>query len=259
MTKLTYRQITDDLRDQIESGELSAGSQLPTELDLMGQYDASRSTVVDAIKWLITHGFAEARPGQGLFVTARVVPFATTLTGDPRIASGGEGWPYSEEVTARDRKPKNSPPSVRIQPAGDQVAVELQLEATAAVVSRHQQRFIDDTPWSLQASFYPMDLVDRGADRLIQAEDIDEGTVAYLRECLGIEQVGWRDTITVRAADQAEAEFFKLPDDGRVSVIEARRTAFEENGSPVRLTVTAYPADRNQFVLNVGKTPPERS
>jgi len=260
MTKLTYKQITDDLRDQIESGKLSAGSQLPTELDLMGQYDASRNTVVDAIKWLTTHGLAEVRPGhQGLFVTARVVPFPTTLTGDPRIASGGEGLPYSDEITARDRKPKTSPPSVRIQPAGDQVAVELQLEASTAVVSRHQQRFIDDTPWSLQASFYPMELVDRGAERLIQAEDIDEGTVAYLRGCLGIKQAGWRDTITVRAADQTEAAFFKLPDDGRVAVIEARRTAFEEDGSPVRLTVTAYPADRNQFVLNVGKTPPERS
>jgi GntR family transcriptional regulator len=259
MTRPTYTQITDDLQGRIETGEFSARSQLPTELDLMSQYNASRNTVVDAIKWLIARGFVEARPGQGLFVTARIVPFATTLTGDARIASGGEGRAYSEEVTAKSRKPRTSPPSIRIQPAGDQVGAELRLEVSTLVVSRHQHRFIDDTPWSLQTSFYPMHLVDRRAKRLIEAEDIGEGTVAYLCECLGIEQAGWRDTITVRAAEQAETAFFNLPDDGRVSVIEVRRTAFEDNGSPVRLTVTAYPADRNQFVLNVGKIPPERS
>ena len=51
--------------------------------------------------------------------------------------------------------------------------------------------------------------------------------------------------------------FFKLPDDGRVSVIETRRTAFDTQGRPVRLTVTVYPADRNKFAINVGQVPPD--
>ena len=121
----------------------------------------------------------------------------------------------------------------------------------------HQQRFIDGTPWSLQTSFYPMTLVDAGADRLIKAANINEGAVEYLRKLLGKEQVGWRDTLTVRAPDSNETAFFRLPDDGRVSVIETRRAAFDQTGTPVRLTVNVYPADRNQFVLNVGEVPPE--
>jgi GntR family transcriptional regulator len=258
MAEQEYKRITDDLRKQIETGRLNAGAQLPTKLELMDHYKASRKTVVDAIEWLLACGLIDNRPGQGVFVTARVIPFATTLTGDPEIASGGEGRHYNDQVAAMERKPEAGPPRVEIKQADYQVA-ELGLEASAAVVSRHQQRFIDGTPWSLRTSFYPMRLVDSGAKRLIQAKDIDEGTVAYLRECLGVEQAGWRDTITVRPADQAEAAFFKLAEDGRVSMIETRRTAFEASGSPVRLTVTAYPADRNQLVVNVGKTPPERS
>ena len=39
-------------------------------------------------------------------------------------------------------------------------------------------------------------------------------------------------------------------------MIETRRTAYDEDGTPVRLTVTVYPADRNQFALEVGKVPP---
>jgi len=101
-----------------------------------------------------------------------------------------------------------------------------------------------------------MSLVERGAARLIQAGDIQQGgTVAYLREMLGIKQAGYHDTLTVRAPDNIEAAFFKLPDDGRISIIELRRTAFDAGGTPVRLTVRVYPADRNQFALNVGDVP----
>ena len=45
-----YRQIAEDLRRQIEAGELAPGAQLRTELELREKYNASRNTVRDAIK-----------------------------------------------------------------------------------------------------------------------------------------------------------------------------------------------------------------
>jgi GntR family transcriptional regulator len=36
---------------------------------------------------------------------------------------------------------------------------------------------------------------------------------------------------------------------------EITRTAYDGNGQPMRVTVTVYPADRNQFIVNVGKVP----
>jgi GntR family transcriptional regulator len=67
--------------------------------------------------------------------------------------------------------------------------------------------------------------------------------------------VGWRDKIIVRAPDTTEAKFFGLPEDGRIAVFETLRTGFDESGNPIRVTVTTYPADRNQFVMNVGRIP----
>ena len=247
-----YRQIAEDLRHQIDAGQLAPGQQIRTELELREKYEASRNTVRDAIKWLITRGLVETRPGQGTFVVETITPFVTTLTGSPDTAA-----PYSQEVTAKLRRPKDTPPRVEIQEAGSQVAPELQLSEGASVVSRHQERFIDDTPWSLQTSFYAMRVVERGAIRLLQAGDISEGTVKYLGDVLGIKQAGYHDMIIVRAPHEVEARFFRLPDDGRVSVIELRRTAFDDQGAPVRLTVSVYPADRNQFALNVGQLPDE--
>jgi len=74
-----YRQIAEDLRQQIESGELAPGSQLRTELELREHYDASRNTIRDAVKLLIARGLVATRPGQGTFVVERIEPFIIAL------------------------------------------------------------------------------------------------------------------------------------------------------------------------------------
>jgi len=258
MPEPIYRSIAEDLRRQIETGELRPGEQLRTEIELRDHYNASRNTIRDAIKLLVTRGLIETRPGQGTFVVETINPFVTTLTGAPE--AGSDEATYTKEVKARLRRPKATVTEVGIHEAGAPAPApavgELQLPDGTPIVSRHQQRYIDDIPWSLQTSFYPMSLAQK-ATKLIQAGDIEEGTVRYLKRELRIKQAGYRDTITVRAPDNVEAAFFKLPDDGRVSIIETRRTGFDELGIPFRLTVSVYPADRNQFALNVGEVPAE--
>jgi GntR family transcriptional regulator len=251
-----YRQIADDLRRQIEEGSLAPRAQLQTELELREKYKASRNTVRDAIKWLIARGLVETRPGQGTFVVEKITPFVTTLTGDPRTGfGGGEDDIYQGQSKIKERDARRT--RVELQQADPTTVHELQLEEGATVVSRHQPVFLKTDPWSLQTSFYPMWLVTEGAERLIQATNITQGTVKYIADALGIKQAGWRDTITVRTPDEIETAFFRLPEDGRVSVIETRRTAFDEAGRPLRLTVSVYPANRHQFAINVGAVPDE--
>lgn len=254
MANPLYRQIAEDLREQIDSGVLRPGEQLQTESELRDRYRASRNTVRDAIKWLITLGLVETRPGQGTFVVEKIDPFVTTLSGDPKRGVL-EGANYLSEVSERNRVPSVSPIQVEIQEASGSVATGLRVNESTEVVSRHERRFIDGTPWSMQTSYYPMEFVDRGAWRLRSARDIEEGTVRYLADTLHLIQVGYRDWITVRAPNAIEADFFKLAPDGRVAMFEIFRTAFDGNGVPMRLTVTVYPADRNQFILDVGTVP----
>lgn len=254
-----YREIADKLRLEIEAGNLVPGSQLPTELELREQHDASRNTIRDAVKWLITRGLVETRPGQGTFVVDKIDPFVTTLTTrDTRGRyGGGDVAAYLSEVTALRRKPSSSEPRVEVQRPRAEVADALHLEDGAQVVGRHLKRSIDGRSWSLLTSFYPMALVQQGAVRLIQADDIEEGGIGYLEKNFGIKQVGYRDKILVRPPDVTETGFFKLPSDGRVSVVEILRTGYDSSGQPFVATVTVYPADRNQFVVEVGDVPDE--
>src|SRR6202050_5953999 len=116
MANPLYRMIAEDLRDQIDNGGLEPGQQLRTETELVEHYGAARNTVRDAIKWLISLGLVETRPGQGTFVVKEITPFVTTLTADPKIGPGGdEVANYGSEVEAQRRIPFNSEPQGEVQ------------------------------------------------------------------------------------------------------------------------------------------------
>jgi GntR family transcriptional regulator len=248
-----YLKIAADIREQIDAGALARGAQLPTEADLSEKYRASRNTIRDAIKCLASQGLVESRPGQGRFVTMRIDPLVTMLTGDPRALGGAEGATDLSDVGRTRRGASLSVPRVEIQAPPAEICRRLRIAARAPVVSRHQRRYVDDIPWSLQTSFYPMDFVTHGATRLLMAEDLAEGTVSYIAEVLAIRQVGYRDWITARSSDPNEQAFFGLAHDA--AVFEIFRTAFDQTGTPLRVTVTVFPTDRNQFIINVGDVP----
>ncbi len=251
-----YQQIADDLRKQIDSGTLGRGSQLPTELELRERYNASRATIRDAIRRLTGQGLVETRPGQGTFVTMKVDPFVTVLTADPRTGfGGGEGATYLSQVSTAHRKPFATTPKVEVQTPPAVITGRLRVSSSAQVVSRHQERYIDDVPWSLQTSFYPMEFIIRGATRLLMAEDIAEGAVRYLAGTIGLKQTGYRDWITARSPDDNEQMFFGISHDA--TVFEIFRTAFDQNKTPMRVTVTVFPTDRNQFIVNIGEDLPD--
>jgi GntR family transcriptional regulator len=237
---------------------LKPGSRLPTELELCVAYAASRNTVREAVKRLTSLNLVETRPGQGTFVARRVDPFVTILqwVPDPETTADSldpESAAYLSEVHREHRKAVIGPLKVEIQVPPPEVALRLRLAPDAHAVSRHQRRFIDDAPWSLQTSFYPMEFITRGATDLLMARDIEGGAVRYLAASLKIRQVGQQDWITARNPDENEQKFFELVQDATVFVIY--RTGFDQDKKPMRVTVTTFRADRNQFVVDSGDVP----
>ena len=133
------------------------------------------------------------------------------------------------------------------------IAASLQIPEKTEVIVRHQNGYVDGLPWQRQTSYYPRSL-DARAPRLLETSNINEGVVAYLAG-LGVEQCGYRDEIAWRTPDE-RGVLLRLPADGHIQVVEIRRITFDQNGNRVRLTVTIWRADRNQFVINVGEVPP---
>jgi GntR family transcriptional repressor for pyruvate dehydrogenase complex len=63
-----YRQIADQIRTLIRSGEFPAGSRLPPERDLAKQLGVSRPSVREALIALEVEGLVEVRIGSGIYI-----------------------------------------------------------------------------------------------------------------------------------------------------------------------------------------------
>src|SRR5450432_4690522 len=63
-----YRQIADQIRTLVRSGELTAGSRLPPERDLARQLGVSRPSVREALIALEVEGLVDVRIGSGIYV-----------------------------------------------------------------------------------------------------------------------------------------------------------------------------------------------
>jgi DNA-binding FadR family transcriptional regulator len=66
-----YRQIAEQLRSLMTSGEFNPGSRLPAERDLAKQLGVSRPSVREALIALEVEGWVEVRTGSGVYVLAR--------------------------------------------------------------------------------------------------------------------------------------------------------------------------------------------
>jgi DNA-binding GntR family transcriptional regulator len=66
--RLLWQQVADDLRADMDSGELATDARLPGELDLADQYGVSRDTIRRAIQELVSEDRLVVLHGRGTFV-----------------------------------------------------------------------------------------------------------------------------------------------------------------------------------------------
>ena len=249
MAGAKYRQIADNLREQISSGALRPGDQLPTEPQLAVSYEASRSTIRLAIGVLTTNGLVETRQGMGTFVRQPAAPRTVLLTRE-------EDWQAGEHTDAAlppTGHGTDGPVTARFLAetanAAAEIAAALNIAEGARVVVRRSQLHLDQEPWSLVASYYPMDIA--AGTPLEQAGYVEKSAGLVLAE-LGHRPAGYRDDIYARMPDPAEADFFQLATGIPLTVVS--RTAYDAS-RPIRLTMYVYRADQVRLRHEMGSIP----
>ena len=94
--KIPKKKVSDKVFDQVKSlivtGKLLPGQKIPSEMDLIGLFDVSRSSVREAILRLECLGFVEQRHGEGTFVKsateAVVLDYMTEMSREKNFMSG---------------------------------------------------------------------------------------------------------------------------------------------------------------------------
>ena len=71
IAKPLYKQLEDQLKEEIDTGKRKAGSRLPTENELSTTYNVSRVTVRKALAGLSELGYLDRKSGKGTFVAEK--------------------------------------------------------------------------------------------------------------------------------------------------------------------------------------------
>ncbi|GGT81194.1 GntR family transcriptional regulator [Streptomyces coeruleorubidus] len=225
-----HERIAADLRDDIMSGELPSGANLPSTAQLRSRFDASNATIQKALQLLKDEGLVVGRAGAAVTVREhrqRTMRPATSLT----PAAPGESYPWLAEaarhgtdacITLLDVTETNPPADIR-------TALGLRDEDTA--VLRSQLLLIDDEPAELVKSYYPLDIA-RGTP-LTNHQRIKGGSATLLRQ-LGQTPHHCVDRVSARVPTQEQFEALRLP--GSLPVLCTLRIVYAADGRPIEAT-----------------------
>lgn len=90
-----WERVADSLRDRIEAGEIPVDGQLPTQAELVEQFDVARATVQRALRELQDEGYVASIQGKGVFARNWSNP-------TPAHANGAPEQPVSATVKLAD-------------------------------------------------------------------------------------------------------------------------------------------------------------
>jgi GntR family transcriptional regulator len=227
-----YYQLAELLKEQIRSGELAPGAQLPSERLLSERYAISRNTARQAIGYLTQEGTVVARHGLGTFVAE------PKLTHDMLYLRG-----FTEEMTQHGGHVTSRVLEHEALIAPPQVAARLLIEPQAPVAKLVRLRLLDDTPLLLETSFVPLALCPG-----IEQEDMaTQSLYGVLEQRYGLRLHRSRQTLEAVIADAFEAELFTIALAAPLFLLES--VIVDELERPVEYAKTVYRGDRFKFAF----------
>ena len=137
-----YYQLYEILRKNILVGEWMPGDMLPSETELVEQYDLSRTTVRQSLDMLVNEGLISRQRGRGTFVS-----HPTIEHGLSRINS------FTEDMRQREMEPHTVVLSSELIPAPNDIAEALQINPGEEVANLERLRLADAEPMSLETSY----------------------------------------------------------------------------------------------------------
>ncbi|MFC6600901.1 GntR family transcriptional regulator [Ectobacillus funiculus] len=112
-----YYQLEEQIKKQIESGELQPGDMLPSEREYAELINVSRMTVRQAMNNLVDGGYLYRQKGRGTFVAEKKVEQEL-----------GSLTSFTEDMKARGLVPSSKLLSFEIIPAPEKIANQLQIK-----------------------------------------------------------------------------------------------------------------------------------
>jgi GntR family transcriptional regulator len=236
-----YRQIADEIRDSIRSGELAEGDMLPSEAKLVATHGTSQGTVRKAIALLRSEGWVVSESGKGVFVRRRPVVFRK---GVDRFARANRTGPAGQAAFDLELEGHGLSPRTEVVvegpiPAPDDAARLLGLGDDGKVVARRRRMLADGEPVQLATSYIPWTIA---KDTQILDENSGPGGIYARIEEAGHELAEFAEDIRARPSYPEEAAALGI--ETGMPVILLTQVAYDIDGQAVEVCDCVMTADR---------------
>ncbi|MGW5003265.1 GntR family transcriptional regulator [Streptomyces hydrogenans] len=237
-----YRDIADELRAQIESGELSPGEKLPHTEELVARFGASKQTVRTAVDVLAQEGLVIARRRLGTVVRDRRTVRIPLNRYRRSAESNGQLGPFESACKAQGLKGVMKTVSVDEVHAPD-VAVLLGLAEEDALICRRREAHIENQVVQFQDAWYPLDVA--RAAGLDQPGKVVGGIYGALAAA-GLAAVEADERVAARMPTKEEGA--QLGTGLALPVLTIERISRDASGRPLELLRVVAAGDRMELL-----------
>ena len=233
-----YQLIYQHYVKKIEDGELKDGERLPTEEELCLLFDASRTTVRNALKELAYRGYIVKKHSKGSFVRSGEASMSLdSLQG------------FTEEMARRGLKASSRLIRTDMESADALVSAKLNIAEQSKVFVIQRLRMVEEKPMAVETVYLPFF---RCPDLL--RHDLTVSLYGTLEREYGLRPQQANQSLEASLAEGDEAELLGIgPGD---PVLRIDRTTYLADGSPVEYCNSIYRGDKYKFYVtlkNLGK------
>ncbi len=229
-----YYQLELALRRAIESGLFPDG-RLPTERELVEQYEVSRLTVRSALRRLEDEGLIERHRARGTFVRPDAL---AKLVRDP------VQWTFEEDIRRHTGSHTNSVLSIEQVESPTGVAAALGLAQHEQVWRVLRLGLTDDEPLFLERRYYPLDI----GVKLVDQELTERSFSEVVEKVLSVRS-SKRMRFDATVANSSEARHLNVRKGHPLLVCEI--TSYDAEGRAIQLLQGAFRGDRFAIAMTL--------
>lgn len=228
-----YSQLEQILRKKIEHGEYSKGDFLPTEKQIMEEYDTSRMTVRQALAELAKDNYIKSRRGIGTEVVYEKIDEHMQ-----KVIS------FTEEMKRHNITMQTSYCKILKMKPTERVAMALNIPITEQCYCLLRVRDVDGKPL-VYTKTYIKCVVELKEDESYYMESLYK----YLSEEHGIKIEKARDTLEATLPNEEVMQFLKI--DQNMPIFKRTRQTYLRNGEVFEFSICYYPGNRYKYTVDL--------
>lgn len=226
-----YFQVSSQLEQAIQSGELPPGFRLQNEIALADRYGLSRPTMRRAIQELVDKGLLVRKRGVGTQVVNGRVRRKVELTS------------LYDDLLKTGQRPTSRVLHNQLEPAPTEVATELGIEVGTPVLHLKRLRLAGGKPLALMQNWLPENLAS------VAEADLTLHGLYELMRGQGVHMVVARQQIGARGADKEQARLLRLR--ANAPLLTMQRVSFDDVGRAVEWGSHVYRAESYSFEVTL--------